>query len=101
MHKAIRVVDNGVVLRIRVIPGASKTALCEYDDWRNSLRIKTKEPALKGAANLSLEGFFSSLFGKEAAIVSGARSKDKEVLVLGTTLSEAEERLAQFCPKKE
>jgi uncharacterized protein (TIGR00251 family) len=84
----LRVVEEGVVVRIWVIPGASKTAIDGYDSWKKSLRFKTKEPALKDAANRSVLEFFASLTGRKTVLKSGAISKQKEVLVLGATLEE-------------
>ena len=90
MHQALRVVDNGVAIRLWAMPGAKKTALDGYDNWRKSLKFKTKEPAINDAANRSIVEFFSSLTGKETVFTTGARSKQKEVLVLGATLDEIE-----------
>jgi uncharacterized protein (TIGR00251 family) len=88
MLDALREVEDGVVVRLWVMPGASETAVDEYDDWRKSLKFKTKEPAQKDAANRSVLGFFSSLLGKKTVLQKGARSRQKEVLVLGATLKE-------------
>jgi uncharacterized protein (TIGR00251 family) len=92
-NQALRVVDKGVVISLWVVPGAKKTALEGYDDWRKSLKFKTKEPPYEGMANRSIEGFFSSLLGKESVLLTGAKSKQKEVLVLGATLKEVQTRL--------
>ncbi|MEO0248030.1 MAG: DUF167 family protein, partial [candidate division WOR-3 bacterium] len=86
MHNALREVERGVVVRLWVVPGASKTAIGEYDCWKKSINFKTKEPAKKDAANRSLLEFFESLTGKKAVLLSGSRSRQKEVLVLGATL---------------
>ena len=75
-------------MRLWVVPGASQTALGEYDIWKKSLKFKTSEPAEKDKANRSILVFFESLFGKRTLLVSGARSKQKEVLVLGATQKE-------------
>ena len=88
MLDALREVENGVVVRLWVLPGAKKTAIDGYDNWRKSLKFKTKEPAQKDAANRSLLEFFESLLGKETVLETGARSRQKEVLVLGATLKE-------------
>lgn len=84
----LRVAKNGAVIRLWVIPNASETGPVEYDDWRQSFKFKTKEPAKDGQANRSILGFFSSRLGKEAVLISGAKSKEKEILVLGATLEE-------------
>ena len=93
MLDALRKVEKGVVIRLRVVPGASKTAIDGYDNWIKSIKFKTSEQAEKDKANRSILEFFASLLGKETVLVSGARSKQKEVLVLGATLEEVSEAL--------
>lgn len=93
MLQALREANGGVVVRLRVVPGAKKTALDGYDPWKKSLKFKTIEPAEKDKANRSILDFFNSLLGGKTALVSGARSKDKEILVLGATLKEVSEAL--------
>lgn len=95
MFDALREVEGGVAVRVWVVPGASRTSLEGYDIWKKSLKFKTKEPAEKDAANRSLLGFFSSLFRKKTILRSGARSKQKEVLVLGATLKEVSDILSR------
>jgi hypothetical protein len=92
-NQALRVVDRGVILSLWVLPGARKTALDEYDNWRKSIRFKTEAPAQKGAANRSVLEFFASLLGKETVLLKGAKSRQKEVLVLGATLEEVRKAL--------
>lgn len=93
MHQALRVIDKGVVITLWVIPGAKKTALDGYDAWRKSLKFKTKELPHEGAANRSIVNFFTSLFGKETVLITGAKSKGKEILVLGASLEEVQTHL--------
>lgn len=95
MLDALREVEDGVIIRLWVVPGASKTAIDGYDNWKRSLKFKTKEPAQNNAANLSILEFFGSLFGKKAVIKTGGKSKQKEVLVLGATLKEVSGALAK------
>jgi uncharacterized protein (TIGR00251 family) len=96
MFDALRETDEGVIIRLWVIPGASQTALGEYDNWKRSLKFKTSEPAEKDKANRSILEFFKTQFGKRAALVSGARSKQKEVLVLGATQKEVLGKLTKL-----
>jgi hypothetical protein len=93
MHNALREVENGVILRLWVVPNASKTSLDGYDNWKKSIKFKTTEPAEKDKANRSILEFFGSLFGKKTVLVSGPKSKQKEVLVLDATLQEVLEKL--------
>jgi len=82
---ALRLTDDGVVIRLWVVPGAKHTKVDGYDSWKKAIRFKTAAPAEKDKANRSILDFFSSLTGKRTALLSGARSKDKQVLVLGAT----------------
>lgn len=93
MLDALREVEKGVVIRLRVLPGASKTAIDGYDNWKKSIRFKTKEPAKKDAANRSILDFFASLTGRKTVLARGARSKSKEILVLGATPDEVVQAL--------
>lgn len=92
-YDALREVENGVVIRLRVVPGASKTALDGYDNWKKSLKFKTTEPAERGKANRSVLEFFENLTGRKTALSSGVKSRSKEILVLGATLKEVSDKL--------
>ena len=93
MLDALREVEKGVVVKLWVVPGASRTAIDEYDNWKGSIKFKTKEPAKNDAANRSILEFFGSLIGKKTVLMTGARSKSKEILVLGATLKEVTQAL--------
>jgi uncharacterized protein (TIGR00251 family) len=93
MSDALRQVEGGVVIKLWVVPGANKTAIDGYDTWKGLLKFKTKEPAKNNAANRSILEFFTSLLGKKTVLMSGEKSKRKEVLVLGATLNEVSEKL--------
>ncbi len=93
MLDAFREAGNGTVVRLWVVPGASKTAIDGYDTWKKSIKFKTKEPAEKDKANRSILEFFAALTGKKTALSSGARSKNKDVLVLGATQKELSKAL--------
>jgi len=93
MSDALKEVEKGVVIKLWVVPGASKTTIDEYDNWKKSLKFKTKEPPKNNAANRSILEFFGSLCGKKAVLLSGLRSKNKEVLILGATLKEVSDIL--------
>jgi uncharacterized protein (TIGR00251 family) len=93
MFDALRETDEGVVIRLWAVPGASETTLCEYDSWKKAFKFKTSEPAEKDKANRSILDFFETLLGKKARLISGARSRQKEVLVLGATLKEVVQTL--------
>lgn len=95
MCDALREVENGVMIRLWVIPKANKTGIDGYDNWKRSFRFKTKEPPLDDRANRSTVDFFSSLFGKRTVLSSGRQSRQKEILVFGATLSETSSALKE------
>lgn len=89
MFDALRKVENGVLISLRVQPGADETALMGYDKWKGCFKFKTSALAERNKANKATLEFFESLFGKKAALVSGEKSRGKQILVLGATLDEA------------
>jgi uncharacterized protein (TIGR00251 family) len=89
MFDALRKAENGVQIGLWVQPGADETALVGYDEWKGSFKFKTSALAEKNKANKAVLEFFESLFGRKAALVSGEKSRDKKILVLGATLDEA------------
>jgi len=81
--------EDGVVLAVKVVPGASKTAIAgEYDGM---LKIKLSAPPQKGKANQCLIEFVARRLGvkkKAVSIVSGHTSALKKVQICGLTAEE-------------
>jgi uncharacterized protein (TIGR00251 family) len=85
---------NGVVLSIRVIPRAAKSGVAgkRGDDWL----VRLHAPPVEGAANTELIAVLSAVLSvpkRAVAIVSGERSRQKRVRVLGVDAATAERRL--------
>ncbi len=83
-EKALRPVDEGVVVRIEVSPGSAKSAWTGYDEWRGALRIRLDTQPRRGKANKELVKFIADTFGLQQAriqILSGEKSRHKEVLI--------------------
>ncbi len=94
MHlKAVKQSKSGILIDIEVVPGSKKEFL-EYDEWTNRIKVKVKEPAVKGKANSGVVRTFSELFGN-CEIVSGDLSRKKTVLVLNSTLKSVNEILTR------
>lgn len=79
MYKALRQSKNGILINIEVVPNSKKESL-EYDEWTQRIKVKIKEPAVKGKANAGIIKKFSKLFGN-SEIVSGNLSRKKTILV--------------------
>ncbi len=86
---------SDVVLDIRVIPRAKKTAISGERD--GALLIRLAAPPVDGAANAALVAFLAEVLHlprRNVRIVSGERSRHKRVAISGITGATARERLA-------
>jgi uncharacterized protein (TIGR00251 family) len=78
-------VSNGIRLNLRVSPGAKRTSI-EGAYAEGAIRLKVAAPPVDGKANAEVERFLASLLGiprSDVAVVRGASSRDKTVLVRG------------------
>ena len=88
MHlKALRQSKAGILIDIEVVPNSKKESM-EYDEWTSRIKVKIKEPAVKGKANAGVIRKFSVLFGG-CEIVSGNLSRKKTLLVSGSEIENA------------
>ncbi len=88
--------ENGVVLTVKVVPGASRTAIAGELD--GMVKIKLSAPAEKGKANQSLIEFLAKRLGvkkKAVSIVSGHTSPIKKVQICGITAEDVLGELIQ------
>lgn len=74
-------VQPEMVLGLSVNANAREFKIVSYDRQTNSLKVKTKAPALKGAANREIEKNFRKILGAKTVIVSGHKSKNKKIMV--------------------
>jgi uncharacterized protein (TIGR00251 family) len=83
--------DNGVLINIKVIPRASKNAVCgEMDD--GALKIRLQAPPVEGKANKALVEFLSELLDvskSSIVLLSGETGRHKRVFVKGIALEYA------------
>ena len=81
-------------LRIRVVPGASRT---EVVGWLGeAIKVRVAAPPEEGAANRALLAHLAERAGlgrSQARLVSGAGSRDKVVELDGLSEAEARTRL--------
>ncbi len=95
MEKIVRPSDGGILISFRVSPGAKRTSI-EGVYGEASLKLKVAAPPVDGKANKEIESFLAKLLGirkSDVAVVKGASSRDKTVLVRGAELSEVEKVL--------
>ncbi|MER3429726.1 MAG: hypothetical protein C4324_01555 [Blastocatellia bacterium] len=86
--------ENGIILSVKVIPRAAKTALAGVTG--NFLRVRIKAPPIDNAANETLCDFLAkTLRVRRGAvnILSGAASRTKRLYIDGIGRSEALDRL--------
>ncbi len=86
-------ISNGL-LKIKVVPNASRTELVEENDWNEdnkkdskkennkSLKLYLKAAPEKGKANQEVIKFFKKEFGLRVEIKSGLKSREKVLRVL-------------------
>jgi uncharacterized protein (TIGR00251 family) len=81
---------EGVLVRLRVSPGAKVTALAgSYGE--DALKLKAAAPPVDGKANSEIERYLAEVLGvprSEVEIFRGAASRDKTVLVRGASTGE-------------
>ena len=86
---------DGVYVKLQVSPGAKNTEVKGlYGE--EALKLSVAAPPTDGKANAEIERYLSSLFGVSrsgVAVVKGASSRDKLVLVRGTEVGTVREGL--------
>lgn len=87
----IHATTDGVVLDLRVQPGAARTAVAgRYGD---AIKVKVSAPTADGRANAAVLALVAQELGvrpHQVELVSGASSRTKRVLVTGVALTEVE-----------
>jgi uncharacterized protein len=90
----LRTSGNGLTLRVRVQPRASKDAL--GGEREGALVVRLTAPPVEGAANEALARFLGRALGvapSAVRVVSGASGRNKVVSVAGLDAATARERL--------
>lgn len=86
--------DDGVLIRVQVQPGASKTLIVGIHGDR--LKVRIAAPPVDGAANEELLVFLKKkikIRGISLELVRGATSKMKDILCVGARVGEIEHQL--------
>ena len=87
---------GGILLGIRVSPGAKRSSV-EGPYGESALKLKVAAPPADGKANAEAERFLAECFGiphSDVAVVRGASSRDKVVLIRGVGQAEARKLLS-------
>jgi len=85
---------DGIVLRVHVVPGASRAGVAGFHG--DSLHVRVKARPVGGAANRELAQVLADALGVRPAAVSigtGAHGREKRVLVRGVALGTVRGRL--------
>jgi hypothetical protein len=91
----LREVAEGITLRVRVQPRASRDALS--GEREGALVVRLTAPPVEGAANEALSRFLGRALGvapSAVRVVSGASGRNKLVSVAGLDAATARERLS-------
>ena len=76
---------DGILITLRVSPGAKHTSI-EGSYGESAIRLRVMAPPVDGKANVQIEHFLAELLGisrLDVAVVKGASSREKVVLVRG------------------
>lgn len=91
---------DGVLVRLRVSPGAKNTGLQgTYGD--EALKLRVAAPPVGGRANAEAERFLAGLVGvalSEARVVRGLSGRDKTVFVGGVSVARARGEISSHLP---
>jgi uncharacterized protein (TIGR00251 family) len=91
----VRETPDGVSLDVKVIPRAGATRIAGIRD--NRLLVRLAAAPVDGAANDALVAFLSEILkrpGRNIRVESGARSRNKQVRIAGTTVAEVARALS-------
>lgn len=84
-----------MILPVRVIPRASKTAIA---GWRgDAVLVRLAAPPVEGAANDALVAYLARALGvprRQVSIVAGHKSRDKRVAIDGLTEGDVSARVS-------
>lgn len=73
--------SNETILSFKIIPNSSEFRFMGFDPWSGRVRLKIKNPALKGKANKEIIANLEKIFNADVEIVKGLLSNEKEILI--------------------
>jgi uncharacterized protein len=87
----IREIPGGVIVSVKAMPGAQKSAIC--GEYGGALKVKIAAQPEKGKANRELEDLMAEVFGISRScveVVAGASSRNKQIFLRGISAKTAE-----------
>ena len=93
--------SDGVVLKLKVAPNASKTQIQGL--WQDRLRIRIQAPPVEGKANAAICKWLAAIFSlrqNEIEILQGERGSMKTILLKGKSVEEIESKLNTLMESK-
>jgi len=82
MEDAIEEKGEKTILHIKVRTGSKENKFPSgYDEWRKRICIDVVSPPREGKANKEILSMLKKFFGKDAKIIYGEKSKEKDVLI--------------------
>ena len=91
--------EDGVVLKVKAVPGASRDRIVGL--LGDALKLATAAAPEKGKANQRLMALLAEtlqLPARELKLVSGEAAREKKILIRGLTADELRARLAPYLP---
>jgi uncharacterized protein (TIGR00251 family) len=91
----LRETESGILLRIRVVPRASRCEAAGFQD--DALKLRITAPPVEGKANEACIALLAELLAVkkgQVSIVAGQTARSKTVAVAGLTAREVSARLA-------
>jgi uncharacterized protein (TIGR00251 family) len=86
--KAIKEIEDGILVDIEVSPNASKFEITGYNTWRERIEIRIKAVPQKGKANKEIIKEFSKLTKNDVEIISGLKSHQKTLKISKISIDE-------------
>lgn len=93
----LKELPDGIVIKVRVQPKASKNELSGL--FEDALKLRITAPPVDGAANEAVIKFLAKLFKvtqKQVEISAGHSSRNKTVKISGINFARAQEILGSF-----
>ncbi len=96
-ERVLTVSSEGILLRIHVTPGASRTEFPSgYNEWRHALEAKLHAQAQENQANeelLNVLARFFTIRPQDLRIKTGQSSREKTILITKISASQIQKKL--------
>jgi uncharacterized protein (TIGR00251 family) len=86
--RAVKVVDDGILIDIEVSTGSGRFEIAGYNSWRDRIEIKIKSLPTKGKANKEVINEFSKITKRDVEIISGHKNRLKTLKIYGMSKEE-------------